>query len=332
MDALALVGPTGTGKTAVALELAARLGAEIVCGDSRQIFRGLDVATGKPSAAERDRCPHHLFDWLEVTEAPSAGLYARAAAPALRGIVQRGRVPLVVGGSGLYLRALVRGLAPVPEIAPEVRAAVRRELEERGPEILHAALAELDPELADRLAPRDRQRVARGLEVARATGRPLSAWLRDERAARPPDCGVEGWRFVGLTDNRRRLYERLDRRAERFFEQGLLGEVHAFLDAGVPPDAPGLRSLGYAQAVAHVHRRLPYAEAVERTQRETRRYAKRQWTWWRQEGPRVGLAWVDALDRESPGALARRVEELWRSRAATPAPGTGPGGAQGSPP
>jgi len=315
MRGLALVGPTGVGKTAVALELADILGAEIVCGDARQIFRGLEAATGKPTAAERRRCPHHLFDWLEVTDAPSAGRYARAAAPVVRAIAGRGRVPLVVGGSGLYLRALTRGLAAVPEIPAAVRAAVRAELAEGGPERLHAALAEADPALAARLAPRDGQRVARGLEVARATGRPLSAWLADPAAARPPDCGVAGWAFVGLTAERRRLYEHLDRRAAGFFAAGLLAEVRGLLAAGAPPDAPGLGGLGYAQAVAHLGGRLSLAEAVAATQRETRRYAKRQWTWWRQEGPRVGLAWIATDPGESPGPVAARAA------AAAPAPG-----------
>jgi tRNA dimethylallyltransferase len=326
-DVLALVGPTGTGKTAVSLELAAALDAEIVCGDSRQIFRGLDAATGKPTAAERALRPHHLFDWLEVTESPSAGAYARAARAALAQITARGRVAVVVGGSGLYLRALAVGLARVPPIPETVRRAVREEMAAHGPEELHARLAELDPALAARLAPRDRQRIARGLEVARASGRPLSSWLTEAPPALPAG---ERWLFLGLTLERATLYGRLDRRTAGFFAGDLLPETRALLARGVPPDAPGLRSLGYAQAVAHLLGRASYETALARAQLETRRYAKRQWTWWRQEGPRVDLRWLEAGESEPPGAVARRALDLWRAgrgetSQAPPAPGTRPG-------
>jgi tRNA dimethylallyltransferase len=310
---LALVGPTGAGKTAVSLELAAALDAEIVCGDSRQLFRGLDAATGKPTPAERAACPHHLYDWLEVTGTPSAGAYARAARRVLEDLAARARTPLVVGGSGLYLRALARGLAEAPPVPAEVRRAVRAELAERGPERLHAELAALDPELAARLAPRDRQRVARGLEVARATGRPLSAWLAAAPPARPPG---ERWVFVGLTLARPALYRRLDRRTAGFFAGDLLPEVRALLARGVPPEAPGLASLGYAQAVDHLLGRASYEDAVARAQLETRRYAKRQWTWWRQEGPRVELRWLELADDELAADTARRALEIWRAAAA----------------
>jgi tRNA dimethylallyltransferase len=309
---LALVGATGTGKTAVSLALAkATPGTEIVCCDSRQLFRGLDAATGKPTAAERASVPHHLFDELdpgEASETPSAGWYARQATPLLSQLLARGKTPLVVGGTGLYLKALYRGLAPIPEIPPTVRDEVRARLAERGAEALHAELVALDPETAARLSPGDRQRVARAIEVARGTGRPLSAWLRERPVA--PLGGPERWRFVALHLPRAALYQRLEVRTRSFFEDGLLAETRAHLARGVSPDAPGLASLGYAQAVSHLAGRVSLDEAIALAQRQTRRYAKRQETWWRHEGPRAGVLWVSVAPDEPADHIARRVSEI----------------------
>ena len=305
---LALVGATGTGKTAVSLALARSLGAEIVCGDSRQLFRGLDAGTGKPTAGERAALAHHLFDELDPADAPSAGWYARRAAPLLQELAAGGRIPLIVGGSGLYLKALYRGLAPIPEVPAGVRRAIRDALAERGALALHAELAEVDPETAARLAPGDRQRVARALEVVRGTGRPLSSWLRERAAA--PLGGPERWRIVELHLARPALYRRLDARTRAFFETGLVAETRALLARGVPRDAPGLASLGYAQAAAYLLDGLPLGAAIERAQRHTRRYAKRQETWWRHEGPRAGVVTLSVADHEPPEVIARRVQGI----------------------
>lgn len=309
--ALALVGPTGTSKTAVSLALASHLDAEIVCADSRQLYRELEAATGKPTPSERARVPHHLFDWLEISESASAGRYALRAQETLDDIARRGRVPLVVGGSGLYLRALSRGLASIPAVPDEVRRRVREELEAGGTAALHEELASADPVLAARISVRDRQRVGRAVEVLRATGRPLSEWQAGDHG----EVARRRWLFVGLTAERDLLYERLDRRTTGFFEGGLLPETRGFLERGFGADAPGLQSLGYEQAVQHLLGRLSYTDALDRAQRETRRYAKRQWTWWRSEGPRVRLRWVQLGERESPESVARRVEALWREDA-----------------
>jgi tRNA dimethylallyltransferase len=276
-----------------------------VCGDSRQLFRGLDAGTGKPTATERTLAPHHLFDELDPSETPSAGWYARRATPVLEELVAAGRTPLVVGGSGLYLKALYRGLAPIPEIAPDVRDEVRSALAHRGAEALHAELATLDPETAARLAPRDRQRVARALEVARGTGRPLSVWLRERPDA--PLGGPERWHIVALHLARPALHRHLDRRTRSFFEDGLLAETRALLSRGVSPRTPGLASLGYAQAVAHLSGALSLEEAIALAQRDTRRYAKRQETWWRHEGARAGIVWLAIAPDEPVAEIARRV-------------------------
>jgi len=203
------------------------------------------------------------------------------------------------------LKALYRGLAPIPDIVCAVRDKVRQDLESLGPERLHQELVAVDPETARRLAPRDRQRVARALEVVRGTGRPLSSWMREPPEA--PLGGPERWHIVALHLPRPALYQRLDARTRSFFEDGLLAETRALLDQGVPRHAPGLASLGYAQACEHLLDEAPLADAIERAQRATRRYAKRQETWWRHEGPRAGLNWLPIAADERAEDIARRI-------------------------
>jgi tRNA dimethylallyltransferase len=312
---LALVGPTGTGKSAVSLRLAEQLGAEIVCADSRQLYCGLDTATGKPSRRERTIAPHHLFDWLDLTECASAGRYARAATACVREIHARGAPALLVGGTGLYLRALWQGLAPIPPVSEAVRDAVRGELAERGPQALHADLEHADPATAARLSPRDAQRITRALEVLRATGRPLSWWITQPPAEPAPLAGTP---VIGLTGDRALLYETLDARTREFFAAGaLLDEVRELLASGTPAEAPAFRSIGYAEAIAHVRGACSLESAITAAQQATRRYAKRQWTWWGQEAARVPFRWIeiDGLDVEN---VARRALAEERAPAGPP--------------
>ena len=296
-----LTGPTGTGKTAIALELAERLGAAVLCADSRQVYRGLDVATGKPTPAERARVPHHGFDVLEPTERASAGGYARAMRPVLETLARAETPALLVGGTGLYLRALHAGLAEVPEIPADVRNGVRAKLEGGGPEALHAELALLDPELARRLQPRDGQRIARGLEVVLATGRPLSAWQAEDGEDPAP------WFWVGLTRPRSELTEALAARARGFFAAGLLDEVRGLRERGTPADAPAFDALGYREANDVLDGRLAQDDAVSELVRHTVQYAKRQMTWLRGEARRVELSFREIGVHESPGQVAREL-------------------------
>ena len=298
-----LTGPTGTGKTAVALELAASLGAEIVCADSRQIYRGLDVATGKPTREERARVPHHGFERLDPTERASAGEYARATRGVLDGLAARGTTALLVGGTGLYLRALHAGIADVPAVDAAVRTRVRARLDAEGPAALHAELATLDPGLAARLAPGDGQRIARGLEVALATGRPLSSWHAAAAAGEPPR-----WLWIALERPREILREALASRARGFFRDGLVEEVRALLERGVPATAPAFDALGYREAIDVIAGRLTTDEACERLVLHTVQYAKRQRTWLRGEARRVAIEEREIGVHESPGQIARDLK------------------------
>jgi len=269
-----IVGPTASGKTALALELADRLGGEIVSADSRQIYRGLDVGTAKPTPAERVRIPHHCLDLVDPGESFDVARFRTAAAGAIAAIAARGHVPLVVGGTGLYVRALLRGLCPAPPRAPALRAELEAAVAAEGSAALHRRLAALDPAAAARVAPRDTVRIVRALEVALATGVPLSRWQAEHRfAERPYDALV-----IGLARPTAELDARIAARANAMVAAGFLDEVSALVARGVVVDA-----VGYREMLACVDGRTDVATAVAATVRATRRFAKRQRTWFRRE-------------------------------------------------
>jgi tRNA dimethylallyltransferase len=299
---LAIVGATATGKSALAVELAERLGGEIVNADALQLYRGLDIGTAKPGAEERARVPHHLLDVLDPREQASAGEFARRARAALNGIARRGRTAIVVGGSGLYQRALWSGLAQLPPVDAAVRGELDRRLASEGLPALRRELEELDPATAARLAPRDRQRTLRALEVARATGRPLSSWI----AERPPRPAVAVPTRIGLTLPRSVLYDRIASRVEEMARRGWLEEVRALLASGVDRACPAFQAIGYAQWIRHLDGEIDRAAALREITAATRRYAKRQETWFRRE---TDIVWRDARDagdvlRELAGSLS----------------------------
>jgi tRNA dimethylallyltransferase len=287
-----VVGPTASGKTALGIELAERLGGEIVSADSRQLYRRLDVGTAKPTAAERRRVPHHCLDLVDPGERFDAARFRRAADAAIADIVARGRVPLVVGGTGLYVRALLRGLCPAPPRAPEVRAALARE----AVETLHRRLAGVDPETAARVGARDAVRIVRALEVVLTTGVPLSRWQRAHGfGERPYDALVVGL-DVPVVD----LDALIAARAAAMVDAGFLDEVRALRAARVGVDA-----VGYREMLACVEGRVDLTEALEATVRATRRFAKRQRTWFRAE---PGIVWRRPIgDRDT---IAREAAEF----------------------
>ena len=274
---LVIVGPTAAGKTAVAMALCERFGAEIVSADSVQVYRGLDIGSAKPTPEERARVPHHGLDLIDPTEQLDAAAWARYADDAIGDIRRRGKLPIVCGGTGLYVRALLRGLIPIPEIPEALRADVRREVQAKGPEAMHESLKKVDSEAAERIAPRDKQRIARALEVWRATGKALSAWQAEHRFAsrRYPA------RVVGIWPEREVLYARINRRVEAMLEAGWCDEVRGLIAEGMPLDAPGLQTMGYRDICAHLKGDLDAEALWERIAQSHRRYARRQLVWFR---------------------------------------------------
>lgn len=302
-----LCGPTATGKTALAVDLAEHLGAEIICADSRTVYRGMDIGTAKPDAALRARVRHHLLDVAGPADTFTVADFQRLARQALREIRSRARGALIVGGTGLYIRAVVDDLA-LPRVPPDRTLRARLEAEERaaGPGALHRRLAALDPAAAARIHPANVRRLIRALEVIEATGRPLSEQQRR---------GAEGMRavMVGLVADRAELYRRIDARVDAQLAAGLADETRRLLAEGVPLAAPGMQALGYKEIAGWLRGAYGYEEAVRLLKRNTRRYAKRQLTWFRRD-PRV--QWVDVTGLTPDALLARARAMMGPLRAA----------------
>lgn len=283
---VAVVGATATGKSDLGEALAAALGGEVVCADARQVFRELEVGTGKPFPAERALRPHHLFDALSLEERPSAGWYARRAREACETAFARSAVPVLVGGSGLYIRALLEGLHDEPPGDPAVRERLRAEAAASGPEALHARLAAVDADSAARISPRDRQRVTRALEVFEASGRTLS-WWHANAERRPLEADV---RMVEVTCATARLLERITRRTRAMFAGGLVEETRALVEAGRGAALRELKAIGYDAVLGMLAGVLTREGAESVTDLRTRQLAKRQRTWFRHQADAARLA------------------------------------------
>ena len=293
---IAVVGPTAAGKSALALALARERGGEIVCCDSLQVYRGLDIGSAKATPEERAAVPHHLLDVVDPDETFSAAEYSRQGRAALAQIAARGRLTVVAGGTGLYLRALLHGLFEGPSRDPALRGRLERIAERRGDPRLHRMLAAVDPQAAARIPPRDRVRVVRALEVFRSTRRPIS---EHHRGGADPLRGHDVF-VVGLEPPREALREAVERRTADMMARGLLDEVRRLLERGYAPDLRPLRAIGYRQAVAVLRGEMAAAEAPRAIVAETMRYAKRQMTWFRHQTP---AAWFPAPE---PALLALR--------------------------
>ena len=303
---LALVGPTASGKTALSLEAAEALGGEIVSMDSRQVYRGMDVGTAKATAAERERVPHHGLDLVDPDERYSAGRFARDARGWIEGIEARGRVPLLVGGTGFFLRALTDPIFREPPLEAGRRRALRRWLERLPRERLEAWVEALDPSRAGLAAEGGPQRMLRTLEVALLTGRPLSWWHREA----PAEAPAVGALTVVLELPRDVLDRRIEARVRGMVEAGLVEEVRGLLERGYGPGAPGMSGVGYREVVRVLQGEWTLEEAVERIQSATRRYARRQLTWFRNQLPTRGVLRLDATGERAE--LVRMVVEAWR--------------------
>lgn len=282
----AVMGPTASGKSALAMQLCRQLGGEIITVDSAQVFIGLDVGTAKPTKAEQAELPHHLIDLIEAGTQWSAADFVAAADAAIADVRGRGRVPILCGGTGLWMRALVRGIFEAPDIDPELRAEVRQALLDRGPEAMHAELAQVDPEAAARIETRDPQRIGRALEVYRQTGTPISVMQAAHRFSERRHNLIG----VALDWPRDQLWARIEARTAAMYKAGIADEAQAALQRGVPEDGPGLSIIGYRDAVRLVKGEIDEAEAIRCTAVATRRYAKRQRNWFNHE---PDIQWID---------------------------------------
>jgi tRNA dimethylallyltransferase len=276
---LAILGPTAVGKSWLGLLLGETLPGEIISADALQAYRGFDIGTAKPSAAECLRVPHHLIDIRDPDEPYSAGEFSRLASGKLEEIRQRQRRPLVVGGSGLYVRALLDGISPIPATSREIREELGRELADCGLSSLFRRLEKVDPATASRLSRGDTQRVMRALEVVLSTGRPLSSWLADNPTG---PGGLESVR-LGLTLPRDVLYDRISERVGAMIGAGWVEEVEGLLNEGYGPGIPAFQAIGYRQLAEHIAGKISLEEAIAKIVRATCRYAKRQMTWFRRE-------------------------------------------------
>ncbi len=288
---IAVLGPTATGKTDLGMRLAGELGGEIINADALQVYRRLEIGTAKPSLEQRRAVRHHLIDVLDPEEPYSAGEFARRARPLITDVRRRDCTPILVGGSGLYLRAVLEGLSPIPPSDPQVRAALDRRCAQEGLAVLYDELRSVDPDTARRLAAGDRQRILRALEVAQSSGRKLSSWIRQQPLGGKPLAAVK----LGLTLPRSILYDRISARVEDMLERGWVDEVKTLLQTGVDPGVPAFQAIGYRQIVRHVQGDWSLRAAMEDTIRATRRYAKRQTTWFRKE---TDVRWFSASDPE----------------------------------
>ena len=290
--AVLLLGPTGSGKTALSLALGERFAGEIVSCDSVAVYRGMDLGTAKPTPEERARLPHHLIDVADPDQLFTAGEYSRQARAALREIVARDRIPIVTGGTGLYLRALTEGLFSGPARQTELRARLERSRHRHGDSWLHRILVRLDAATAERIHANDVPKLIRAIEVCVASRKPLSQVLDNMEVARDPLTGFRSLR-IGLNPPRMALYDRLNRRAAEMFRAGLVEETRGLLDRyGL---VKALDSLGYRQAAAVLAKTLTLEAAIEAAQQGHRNYAKRQLTWFRRE---PGVHWLEGFGDE----------------------------------
>ena len=306
---IVVAGPTASGKTAMGIALAQEYGGEIVSADSMQVYRGMDIGTAKATAEERAAAVHHMLDVAEPEENYSVSLYVTQAQKVCEDIIARGKLPIIVGGTGLYIDSLLRGsdFAPVAE-DEALRLRLSAEYEAMGPEAMHRRLAEIDPERAAKLAPTDKRRIVRAIEIFMLSGKTATEHDRDTQA-RPPRFDA-AFMVMNYAD-RAKLYERIDRRVDIMVEEGLFDEVQGLLDRGVPADCTAMQAIGYKEAALALRGEISRHEAAQLIKQGSRRYAKRQLTWFRR---REGAFWIN-WEAQPDFELARRLSrEFLRSR------------------
>ncbi|UCE20167.1 MAG: tRNA (adenosine(37)-N6)-dimethylallyltransferase MiaA [Gemmatimonadota bacterium] len=301
---LLLVGPTAVGKTEFSLHLAQRLQGEIVSADSRQIYRYMDIGTAKPTIQQREQIRHHFVDVVDPDAYFSAGEYGRQSRRVIDALFRKGCVPIVVGGSGLYIRALVDGFFDPFVHDNEVRENLQRRMKEWGPKPLHAELMTIDPETAGRIHPNDTQRILRALEVHEITGRPLSLIQRESRGVMPAFEPL----FIGLTMSRPVLYERIDRRVDDMMKKGLVDEVQNLVTMGYDRTLNAMQTVGYQEVFSYLGGEVDLEEAVRLVKRNSRHYAKRQLTWFSKDRR---VTWFDVKEDESIDSIIDRILDVY---------------------
>jgi tRNA dimethylallyltransferase len=306
-----IAGPTGVGKTALSLQLASQLNTEIINADSMQVYRYMDIGTAKPTPEERALVPHHLIDVANPDESFDAARYLQLVRPVINVLHNQGKIPLVVGGTGLYMKVLTRGICNGPPEDSQIREKLGEELRKQGLKHLHEELLCVDPLLGNRIHPNDRQRIIRALEVYRATGKPLSHWQEQHRFQRTLYSSIK----IFLYRERNQLYERINRRVHLMVEQGFLDEVRYLLEKGYGLYLKPMQSLGYRHLVQYLTGEHSLEKAIHEIQKETRHYAKRQLTWFRgdpqfrwfhAEDIKEILQWIEEKEK----MVSRRIAEF----------------------
>jgi tRNA dimethylallyltransferase len=295
-----LLGPTAVGKSRIAIQVAKHLDTEVLAADSRQVYRGMDIGTDKPTAKERQEVPHRLIDVVDPGEPFNAGWYRRVATIEIERLYHAGRLPFVVGGTGLYIRTLVRGLCPAPQANPQVRADLKKLTDERGRDGLYAELMRVDPKTAARLHPNDASKIMRAVEVYRLSGRPLSA-VQAEHGFHETSFSTL---LIGLERPKETLYRRIEERIDWQLAHGMVEETRSLLGRGYGRELGSMKGLGYRQIGAYLENECEYADMVRQFKRDTRRFAKRQMTWFRSE---PGVTWLSIEDHEPSERTAERV-------------------------
>jgi tRNA dimethylallyltransferase len=303
--ALFLAGPTAVGKSEVAMLLAERLGGEIISVDSMQVYRGLDVGTAKPSAADRARVPHHLLDVVQLTEPFDAAKFAALADAVVRQIQERGRIPILCGGTGLYFKALLDGLGEAPPADPALRA----ELESAPLADLLHELSEQDPATYERIDRQNPRRVTRALEVIRLTGKPFSEQRADWPSGELSRATHHTPRFFALSRTNEDLRKRIDARVDQMFASGLVAETRVLLQHGLEQNRTAMQAIGYRQVVEHLRGERPLTETIALVKIRTRQFAKRQMTWFRRQLP---VTWIEVGATERADDVAERVLKVAR--------------------
>lgn len=300
---IVLVGPTAVGKSRVGVLLAKALGTEVLTADSRQVFRGMDIGMDKPTPDERQGVPHRLIDLVEPDQPFNVGLYRRHALEEIARLHGAGRLPLLVGGTGLYVRAVLRGLWEGPSADWGLRRQLEAEAREQGSDALYQELSRVDPASAQRLHPHDHVKIIRALEVYRLSGRPLSEAIHEHAFGESPFLPL----VIGLIRERESLYRRIEARVDEQLAKGLLEETRSLLAKGYGRQLGSMKGLGYRQMAGYLAGEYPYDEAVRLLKRDTRHFAKRQLTWFRKE---PGVQWVTIEERDTFEAVTGRLVEL----------------------